>query len=56
MDLFNEKLHNKWFKNKLRDKFVIKFDSEKPVYLLYNVFGNEHLNIKIKIQLSDYYY
>ena len=46
VDLFNEKLHKKWIKNKLKDKFVIKFDSEKPDYLLYNVFGNEHLNRK----------
>lgn len=30
----------------LKEKFIIKFDKNKPDYLIYNVFGNEHLNPK----------
>jgi hypothetical protein len=46
VDLFNPKGHRFWLKNKLKDKFRIKFDKHKPDYLIYNVFGNEHLNEK----------
>ena len=46
VDLFNPKGHRFWLKNKLKDKFRIKFDKNKPDYLIYNVFGNEHLNEK----------
>ena len=46
VDLFNPKKHRLWLKNKLKDKFRIKFDKYKPDYLIYNAFGNEHLNDK----------
>ena len=46
VDLFNPKGHRLWLKNKLKDKFRIKFAKYKPDYLIYNVFGNEHLNEK----------
>ena len=46
VDLFNPKRHRFWLKNKLKDKFRIKFDKYKPDYLIYNTFGNEHLNDK----------
>ena len=35
-------------KNKLGDKFKIKFDINNPDYLIYNVFGNEYLNENYK--------
>lgn len=44
VDLFNPKRHRLWLKTKLKDKFRIKFDEYKPDYLIYNAFGNEHLN------------
>jgi hypothetical protein len=45
-EFINPKGHRFWLKNKLKDKFRIKFDKHKPDYLIYNVFGNEHLNEK----------
>jgi hypothetical protein len=46
VDLFSITIHKKWLKDKLKDKFIIKFNKNKPDYLIYNVFGNEHLNPK----------
>ena len=46
VDSFSPDSHNNWLKNKLKDKFIVKFDSNNPDYLIYNVFGNEHLNPK----------
>ena len=46
VDSFSNDSQKKWLKNKLKDKFNVKFDSKKPDYLLYNVFGNKHLNVK----------
>jgi len=46
VDLFSFKSHKRWLKNKLKDKFDIKFKRNKPDYLLYNVFGSNHLNPK----------
>ena len=46
VDLFSLKFHKYWLKNLLKDRFIIKFDNNKPDYLLYNVFGSEHLNPK----------
>ena len=48
VDLFNQKFHKNWIKTKLKDKFRIKFDKHNPDYLIYNIFGNEHLNKKYK--------
>ena len=44
VDLFNPKLHRLWLKNKLKKRFRIKFNKYNPDYLIYNVFGNEHIN------------
>jgi hypothetical protein len=46
VDLFDSKYHRKWLKKILRNKYYIKFDSNNPDYLFYNIFGNEHLNYK----------
>ena len=46
VDLFNPKLHRLWLKNKLKKRFIIKFNKYNPDYLIYNVFGNEHINEK----------
>ena len=46
VDLFSLKIHKYWLKNLLKDRFIIKFDNNKPDYLLYNAFGSEHLNPK----------
>ena len=46
VDLFSFDFHKKWLNNRLKDKFIIKFDSNNPDYLIYNVFGSEHLNPK----------
>ena len=46
VDLFSITIHKKWLKDKLKDKFIIRFNKNKPDYLIYNVFGNEHLNPK----------
>ena len=48
VDLFSLKRHKSWLLNKLKDNFIIKFDSNRPDYLLYNVFGIRHLNPKYK--------
>ena len=44
VDSFSNNSQKKWIKNMLKDKFNVKFDSKSPDYLLYNVFGNKHLN------------
>jgi hypothetical protein len=46
VDLYSMNSHKKWLKDKLKDKFIIKFSKNKPDYLIYNVFGNEHLSPK----------
>ena len=46
VDLFDEKNHKIWIKDKLKDKFIIKFSSNNPDYLIYNIFGEKHLNEK----------
>ena len=48
VDLFNPKNHKLWIKRKLKAKFRIKFDKNNPDYLIYNIFGDEHLNKKYK--------
>jgi hypothetical protein len=48
VDLFNPKFHKLWIKKQLKDKFRIKFDKHNPDYLIYNIFGDEHLNKKYK--------
>ena len=48
VDLFNPKLHKIWITTKLKDKFRIIFKKHNPDYLIYNNFGDEHLNKKYK--------
>jgi len=44
VDLFNPKMHRLWIKHKLKDRFKIKFNKCNPDYLIYNNFGNEHID------------
>ena len=46
VDLFDPKRHKLWIHRKLKDKFRIKFDKNNPDYLIYNIFGDKHLNKK----------
>jgi hypothetical protein len=48
VDLFSPKFHKLWIYRKLKKKFRIKFDKNNPDYLIYNIFGDEHLNQKYK--------
>ena len=48
LDLYNREYREKWIKSALEDKFIIEFDSEKPDYVFYNVFGCDHLKSKYK--------
>jgi hypothetical protein len=46
VDLFSFANHKRWLMNKLKEKFIIEFNQNNPDYLIYNVFGTEHLNPK----------
>ena len=46
VDLFSFTFHKKWLMDKLKEKFIIEFNKNNPDYLIYNVFGTEHLNPK----------
>ena len=46
VDLFSYPIHKRWLKDKLKDKFILQFNKNNPDYLIYNVFGKEHLNPK----------
>jgi hypothetical protein len=46
VDLFSFTFHKKWLMDKLKEKFIIKFNENNPDYLIYNVFGTKHLNPK----------
>ena len=35
-------------KKRFGDKFIIEYDKDNPDYLIYNIFGNQHLNPKYK--------
>ena len=48
VDFFNPEYHKEWLIIRLGEKFSIKYNKENPDYLLYNNFGNEHLDIKYK--------
>jgi hypothetical protein len=48
LDLYNRKYRENWIKSALEDKFIIEFDSEKPDYVFYNIFGCDHLKSKYK--------
>lgn len=45
-DLFNLHDHKRWIRRKLKEKFIIKFDPHKPDYLIYNIFGGNHIKSK----------
>jgi hypothetical protein len=46
VDLNDPNYHRKWLRRILNKKYRIKFDSNNPDYVIYNVFGTEHLNDK----------
>ena len=48
VDLFNKNAHKLWLEKKFEDKFIIEYDKDNPDYLIYNVFGKEHMNPKYK--------
>ena len=48
VDLFDKNFHQEWIKSKLNQNFNIEFDSYKPDYLIFNVFGDKHLDPKYK--------
>lgn len=48
LDLFNRAFHIQWLKKRFGDKFIIEYDKDNPDYLIYNIFGNQHLNPKYK--------
>jgi hypothetical protein len=59
VDLFNyelyvnPKVHKIWITTKLKDKFRIIFKKHNPDYLIYNTFGDEHLNKKYKNSIKE---
>ena len=42
--LCNREIHIRWLKEKLNNKFILKYDSPNPDYLMYNVFDHEGLS------------
>ena len=48
VDLFNRRMHTRWLESRLEDKFLIEYDMDNPDYLIFNVFGSQHLNPKYK--------
>ena len=48
VDLYKGQNISKYIINELSDKFIFKIDENIPDYLIYNVFGNYHLNKKWK--------
>jgi hypothetical protein len=48
VDLFSRAIHTKWLESRLEDKFIIEYNKDNPDYLIFNVFGNQHLNLKYK--------
>ena len=48
VDLINPKYYKIWIRRNLKDKFKVKFDKHIPDYLIYNIFGDEHLKNKYK--------
>ena len=44
VDQLDQKLNLQMIKFQLRDKFRVKFDKNKPDYLIYDVFGKKHMN------------
>ena len=45
-DLYNPIIQTKWLLNRLENKFIIFFNKNNPDYLIYNIFGKQHLNPK----------
>ena len=44
VDQLNPKSNLLWIKNQLRHKFRVKYDKYKPDYLIFDVFGGNHMN------------
>jgi len=45
---FFKSFHRRWLEIRLEDKFIIEYNKDNPDYLIFNVFGKEHLNPKYK--------
>ena len=48
IDLFDENRHYNWLMNIIGDEFEIIIDRENPDYLIYNVFGDNDINISFQ--------
>ena len=48
IDLFDENRHYNWLMNIMGDEFEIIIDRENPDYLIYNVFGDNDINISFQ--------
>ena len=46
VDFFSGNKFDLWIENICKDKFLLKFNENNPDYLIYNVYGNKHLNSK----------
>ena len=46
VDFYKNNTFDIWIENICKDKFIIKFNENNPDYLIYNVFGDKHLNSK----------
>ena len=56
VDLFPGQNITNYLLNKLSDYFIFKFDENNPDYLIYNVFGKKHLEVKYKNCIKIAYY
>ena len=48
VDVLNPILHKYYIVKKLKDKFILRFNKYNPEYLIYDIFGKEHTNVKYK--------
>ena len=46
VDLFDRNYHLSWLKDKIEDNFIIQIEPNNPDYLIYNAFGENHLDPK----------
>ena len=46
--LVDEYIHYKWLKNIIDDEFELIIDEQNPDYLIYNVFGDNDINISFQ--------
>ena len=55
-DEYDIKFQKKWLKKILKDKYIITFEENNPDYLIYNMYGNNHLNQKYNKSIKIAYY